>query len=314
MEGILGASSRDHQPNHCHCTGAASGGGRCIILHPAADDALPHADASYHIPFSIMDNAINTTDTVIIKIGTEVITEDGLPDLKSIQQIANQIVEIKKHFRRVVLVSSGAVAFGRSEYGQTKRDETTEEKQLLASVGQGALIEAYRQCFRDKCLVSQLLVTKEDFDSRRGSRNIRNTIEGALEAEKDTIPIVNENDTVATQELMFTDNDHLSYVLAKQLHAQRLVFASCINGVRRDLHDKNSVIPSFGYGDRSWRKYVPKEAVSTNGKGGMFTKCLASEKLQSKGTTSHIIYGREENGLIRLLIDGEQIGTTFLPK
>ena len=270
----------------------------------------------YHIPFFIMNNSINSTDTIIIKVGTNVIaTEEGLPDEEALQRIADQIVELKKHYRRVVLVSSGAVPFGRSEYDQTKRDnETTKERQLLASVGQGALIEAYRKCFRDKCLVSQALVEKANFDSRQGSHNIRNTIEAAFEAEMDTIPIVNENDTVATKELMFTDNDHLTYMLARLLHAERVVFASCINGVRKDLNDSRSVIPSFEYGDKSWRKFVPKEAVSVNGKGGMYTKCLASSKLQGKGTTSHIIYGRETNGLIRLLIDEEKIGTTFLPK
>ncbi len=233
-----------------------------------------------------MNQSINTTDTIIIKVGTNVVaTKDGLPDIQSMQGIAEQIIELKKRYRRVVLVSSGAVAFGRSEYGVTKRDdETTEEKQLFASVGQGKLIEAYRQCFKDKCIVGQGLLTKEDFDSRRKSRNIRNTIETAFAAEKDTIPIVNENDFIATEELMFSDNDHLSYMLAKQLQANRMVFASCINGVRKDLNDENSVVSSFAYGDDSWKQYVPKEAKSVNGKGGMYNKCRAAQLLQKRGT------------------------------
>ncbi|MBU2213531.1 hypothetical protein KKC44_03725 [Patescibacteria group bacterium] len=263
-----------------------------------------------------MNNSINSSDTIIIKVGTNVIaTKDGLPDHEAMQNIADQIVRLKKHYKRVVLVSSGAVAFGRSEYNQAQQDnETTKEKQKLASAGQGLLIEAWRECFRGKCIVGQVLCEKEHFDNEKSSRNIQNTIESGFKEEENTISIVNENDSAATEELMFYDNDHLSYMLAKLLNANRVVFASCMNGVQRDVNDSESTIPSFEYKDKSWKKYVPKEAVSINGRGGMYVKCLVSRNLQGLGVTSYIINGREENALVRLLIDGEPLGTVFLPK
>src|ERR1700748_694576 len=176
---------------------------------------------------------------IIIKIGSNVFTQkDGLPDLKRIHHLVEQIAQIKKRGREVILVSSGAVASGRSLITVAEKHDAVAARQLLASIGQVKLINTYAQLFeRFKILCSQVLVTKEDFRDRMHYLNMKNCLEILLQ--HGVIPVVNENDVVSVTELMFTDNDELAGLIASMLNAQALIILSNVDG----LYDGNPKLP-----------------------------------------------------------------------
>ena len=147
---------------------------------------------------------------IIIKIGSNVITQpNGLPDVARIKHLVNQVAEIKKQGTEVILVSSGAVASGRSLISVSEKFDAVATRQLLASNGQVKLINTYSQLFeRFQILCSQVLVTKEDFRDRLHYLNMKNCLEILLQHQ--VVPVINENDVVSVTELMFTDNDELA--------------------------------------------------------------------------------------------------------
>src|ERR1700733_5256594 len=168
---------------------------------------------------------------IIIKIGSNVFTQkDGLPDLNRISHLVEQIAEIKKQGKEVILVSSGAVASGRSLITVSEKYDAVAARQLLASIGQVKLINTYANLFeRFDILCSQVLVTKEDFRDRMHYLNMRNCLEILLQHQ--VIPVVNENDVVSVTELMFTDNDELAGLIASMLNAQALIILSNVDGL-----------------------------------------------------------------------------------
>ena len=160
---------------------------------------------------------------IIIKIGSNVITQkDGLPDLNRINHLVEQIAKIKKQGMEVILVSSGAVASGRSLITISEKFDSIATRQLFASIGQVKLINTYAQQFEKyNILCSQVLVTKEDFRDRLHYLNMKNCLKILLQHH--VIPVVNENDVVSVTELMFTDNDELASLIASMLNAQALI-------------------------------------------------------------------------------------------
>src|SRR5471030_334255 len=176
---------------------------------------------------------------IIIKIGSNVFTQkDGLPDLKRINHLVEQIAEIKKQGKEVILVSSGAVASGRSLISVSEKYDAIAARQLLASIGQVKLINTYSQLFEKfGMLCSQVLVTKEDFRDRMHYLNMKTCLDLLLQHE--VIPVVNENDVVSVTELMFTDNDELAGLIASMLNAQALIILSNVDG----LYDGNPKTP-----------------------------------------------------------------------
>ena len=150
----------------------------------------------------------------VVKVGSNVLTkEDGTPDKERMASLVKQIVFLKQQGLQLILVSSGAVAFGRKAISFPDKNESVVRKQVLASVGQIELIRSYKELFLEEGFqIAQILVTKEDFRDRKHYLNMKNCLTGLLNHQ--VIPIVNENDAVAVTELMFTDNDELASLVA----------------------------------------------------------------------------------------------------
>src|SRR5581483_5933644 len=168
---------------------------------------------------------------IVIKVGSNVFTQkNGLPDNTRIAHLVDQIAAIKIQGKEVILVSSGAVASGRSLISVSEKADAVAARQLLASIGQVKLINTYSSLFsRYDMLCSQILVTKEDFRDRLHYLNMRNCLEVLLQHE--VIPVVNENDVVSVTELMFTDNDELAGLIAAMLNANALIILTNVDGI-----------------------------------------------------------------------------------
>ncbi len=254
---------------------------------------------------------------IVVKIGTQsILSELGLPSRKIMRSIVEQIAYLQRQGHKIVLVSSGAVGFGRqivcgslgAEYGAS-----IAEKQVLASLGQHQLMHIYTQLFKaQNILTSQLLLTKQDFYTRRNYLNILRLITKIL-AHGNIIPIVNENDTVAIEELMFTDNDELAGFMAAQINADKLIILSHIKGVYTgNVQDPEAqVIPTISP-EKNW-PYV-SDKISMRGRGGMLSKLSTARKVSRLGIETHIASAKQPGVITRLVMGGagESIGTTVL--
>jgi glutamate 5-kinase len=250
---------------------------------------------------------------IIIKIGSNVLTKsDGLPDVNRIAHIAEQIASIKKQGTEVILVSSGAVASGRSMIQVSEKHDAVAARQLLASIGQVKLINTYSQLFEKfGILCSQVLVTKEDFRDRMHYLNMRNCLELLLHY--DVIPVVNENDVVSVTELMFTDNDELAGLIASMLNAQALIILSNVDGIYNgDPKAENThVIREIDGVDIDFSEFI-SSGRSQFGRGGMITKSTMAQKVAALGISVHIANGTRDN-ILNGVLDGTATHTHFIP-
>lgn len=246
-----------------------------------------------------------------IKVGSNVITNDqGLPDEQVITNISRQIRGARERGHQVILVSSGAVAAGRSIYHFQKKTDTVVQRQVLASLGQVKLISLYKEAFeKEGMMCAQVLVTKQDFKSRHHYLNMQNCLSALLS--HGIVPIINENDVVSITELMFTDNDELAGLVSAMMNTDLLVILTNVDGV----YDGD---PSQ-QGTRVIREYDPKiirlqeiarGRKSGFGRGGILTKCETSEKIAGIGIPVMIANGRADDIVLRIL-DGEPVGTRF---
>lgn len=250
---------------------------------------------------------------IVIKIGSNVLTKtDGLPDIKRIAHLVEQIAAIKKQGRQVILVSSGAVASGRSMITISEKYDAVAARQLLASIGQVRLINTYADLFGQyDILCSQVLVTKEDFRDRMHYLNMKNCLELLLQY--DVIPVVNENDVVSVTELMFTDNDELAGLIASMLNAQALIILTNVDGIYDGdpkLPESN-VIDEIGGAEVDFSAFI-SSGRSQFGRGGMITKSTMAQKVAALGIEVHIANGTKENILTDVL-DSKARHTRFLP-
>ncbi len=241
---------------------------------------------------------------VVIKIGSNVLTrEDGLPDNERIAHLVAQLSAIKKQGIDVVVVSSGAVAAGRSLIKIQEKQNTVAARQLLASIGQIKLINTYMQLFEEqKLLCSQVLVTKEDFRDRMHYLNIKNCLEILLQHH--VIPVVNENDVVSVTELMFTDNDELAGLIAAMLNADALIILSNVDGIYNGdpKTPGTHVIEKIKPGGQNLASFI-MTAKSGFGRGGMVTKLSMAQKTAKLGIPVHIANGRKDNIITDVLAD-----------
>ncbi len=248
---------------------------------------------------------------ITLKVGSNVITNsEGLPDEQVIADISRQIRLLKQHGHDVILVTSGAVAAGRSIYHFPKKTDTVVQRQVLASLGQVKLITLYKEAFeKEEMLCAQVLVTKADFKSRHHYLNMRNCIASLLS--HGIVPILNENDVVSITELMFTDNDELAGLVSAMMNTNLLVILTNVDGV----FDGDPAQP----GTKLIHEYDPgviriQEIASGKksgfGRGGILTKCETSAKIAGVGIQVHIANGKTDNVVLRIL-DGELIGTRF---
>lgn len=256
---------------------------------------------------------------IVVKVGTSTLTGGGAtagPDRVYINSLAAQIAAQRLAGRQVVLVTSGAIQAGMSRLGMTERPRTIPEKQAAASVGQSALMERYADVFANYAVtVGQVLLTRDDLRVRARYINARNTFEALLSL--GALPIVNENDTVATDEIRVGDNDSLAALVASLVSADALLLLSDVDG----LFDKN---PSFysdarlladvARVDESVRAMASGGAGTSAGTGGMRTKLAAAEIATGSGTTMWIANGRRENVLADCLAGVIGAGTRFAPQ
>ncbi|WP_207426284.1 glutamate 5-kinase [Pedobacter sp. SYSU D00535] len=251
---------------------------------------------------------------IVIKIGSNVLTkENGLPDYDRIAHLVDQIAEIKKQGREVIVVSSGAVASGRSVLSVSDKYDAVATRQLFASIGQVKLINTYSALFEKKGLVcAQVLVTKEDFRDRLHYSNMQNCFGILLQHE--VVPVVNENDVISVTELMFTDNDELAGLIASMLNADALIILSNVDGIYNgDPKNKESkVIEEIGESLSGFSSFITTQK-SQFGRGGMMTKSHMAHKVAQLGIAVHIANGKTENVLPRLL-NHEVVNTRFLPR
>ncbi len=255
------------------------------------------------------------TKTIIIKVGTQsILSQTGMIRDGVLPSIVKQIAELQKTGAHLVLVSSGAVGSGRRvsrelfgrEYGNS-----IAEKQLLASLGQHELLHTYSTLFKKYDILSaQLLLTKQDFHTRQHYLNIARLLREVLD-HKNIIPIINENDSVAIEELMFTDNDELAGLIAAQLGADKLIILTSVKGVY-DGHpdDPNSkIIPIINPEEKHHQVSAIKTA---HGRGGMVSKLSTAQKMSTLGICTHIAHIDEPDVIVRIA-NGEPLGTTILP-
>ncbi len=255
------------------------------------------------------------TRRIVIKIGTNVLHgTDGKLDYKLIKELTGQIKNIRKKGHEVLLVSSGSVGAGREIFSVDETKNTLASHQLLASVGQARLIQIYADAFRrHKIIVAQILLTRGDFSLRQSYLNIRNTLENLLKYK--IIPIVNENDVVATEELdlNFGDNDLLAVYLATLIGADKLFFLTLAPGLLKKINkreEKNSVILNkvSKLTDEILNHCLP--ITSSFGKGGMESKVRSAGMAMSFGIDAYIIDGKSPVGVCDIM-DGRPCGTHF---
>ena len=247
---------------------------------------------------------------LVVKVGSSLVTNEGQGlDHAALARWAEQIAELKRRKKEVVLVSSGAVAEGMQRLGWKRRPNALHELQAAAAVGQMGLVEAYESCFRKHDLhTAQILLTHEDLADRKRYLNARSTLRTLLDL--GVIPVINENDTVATDEIRFGDNDTLAALVTNLIEADALVILTDQPGLytkdpRR--HADAELVREARAGDASLEK-MAGGVGSHIGSGGMLTKVLAARRAARSGAATIIASGREANVLVRLA-SGEAIGT-----
>ncbi|MDH6342271.1 glutamate 5-kinase [Parabacteroides sp. PFB2-12] len=252
---------------------------------------------------------------IAVKIGSNVLTRaDGTLDITRMSALVDQVAELHHKGIEVVLISSGAVASGRSEIKAGKKLDPVSARQLYSAVGQAKLINRYYELFREHGMCcGQVLTTKENFSSRTHYLNQKHCMEVML-ANK-VIPIVNENDTISVTELMFTDNDELSGLVATMLGADGLIILSNIDGIYNGNPNDPActVIREIGSGGEDLSEYV-QTSRSSFGRGGMLTKCRIARKVADEGITVIIANGKRDQILPKLLSKkSEEVCTRFIP-
>jgi glutamate 5-kinase len=248
---------------------------------------------------------------LVIKVGTNVVTKrDGDPNASWAGRFAAQIGRLRARGCEVIVVSSGSIGAGRHVLEMHRAPDTLAAKQAAAAVGQPRLMRIYKDAFRRAGIrVAQILLTYDDLDSRLRSRNATNTIDTLIGM--DVVPIINENDTVAVEEIKFGDNDYLSALVCRYCRADLLVLLSDVDGVLKDGSKpmrETEVVAHISA--RTWRHDHVTYANVPNGRGtgGMPSKIAAALTAVDANAFAVITKGTAVDVLERIL-DGENIGT-----
>jgi len=257
-----------------------------------------------------MSGPIAAAKTLVIKVGTSLVTNDGRGlDVEAIARWASQIAGLHRLGKRSMLVSSGAIAEGMQRLGWSRRPHAMNQLQAAAAVGQMGLVQCYETCFREHGLATaQVLLTHADMADRRRYLNARSTLRTLLEM--GAIPVINENDTVVTDEIKFGDNDTLGALVTNLVEADALIILTDQAGLydadpRRNPHAK---LIEHADADDARLEAVAGGSGTTLGKGGMITKVLAAKRAARSGAHTVIASGREDDVLLRLA-QGERLGT-----
>lgn len=252
---------------------------------------------------------------IVIKVGTSTLTyANGKLNLCQIERLVREMADLHNRDLEVILVSSGAIGVGANRMGLKKIPKTIPEKQALAAIGQGALMQLYEKLFSEyNQTVAQVLLTRGDFDERIRYLNATNALLAILNMK--VIPIVNENDTVAVEEIKFGDNDTLSALVAGLVDADLLIILSDVNG----LYNVDPRSNSDAHLLARVTEINPEIEESSHNRGsgfasgGMFTKLKAARVCMASGIPMVIANSAEEN-VIRRVAAGEEVGTLFVPR
>ena len=243
---------------------------------------------------------------IAVKIGSNVLTRrDGTLDVTRMSAIVDQVAELHKRGMQVILVSSGAVASGRSEIHPSHTLDEVSSRQLYSAIGQAKLMGKYYTFFREHGITcGQVLTTKEGLDKEDHYLNQQHCMEVMLA--EGVIPIVNENDTLSITELMFTDNDELSGLMAQMMQVDGLIILSNIDGIYdgNPADPDSRVIRSVSATD-DMEQYI-QTSRSSLGRGGMLTKCHVARRVAAQGIPVVIANGKREDILIHLIDKPEE--------
>jgi glutamate 5-kinase len=250
----------------------------------------------------------------IVKIGSALLTQDGKGlDYDAIRDWAKQMAQLRQNGIELVLVSSGSIAEGMSRMGWTERPTELAKLQAAAAIGQTGLIEAYERQFQQyQIQAAQILLTHDDISNRRRYLNARNTLRTLLAL--NTLPIVNENDTVAMDEIRLGDNDTLAALVANLIEADLLIILTDQKGLyTKDPrhHDDAELILEGSATNPDFINFAGSAGTAI-GTGGMATKVTAAQRAAHSGCATVIVSGREDNVLNRLQ-QGEILGTLLIP-
>jgi glutamate 5-kinase len=257
-----------------------------------------------------MRTRIAKSKRLVVKVGSALVTNDGAGlALDFIADCARQISQLRQEGREVLLVSSGAIAAGMQRLGWTKRPNAMHDLQAAAAIGQMGLAQAYETTFAKHDLkAAQILLTHEDLADRKRYLNARSTLQALLAY--GVVPIINENDTVVTDEIKFGDNDTLGALVANLVEADALIILTDQKGLYTAdprLEPAATLIPEGRADDRQYET-MAGGAGSGISKGGMITKVRAAQRAARSGAHTLIVSGREEDALQRAA-SGDAIGT-----
>lgn len=259
---------------------------------------------------------VSEAKTIVVKVGTSTITHyNGTINLQIVERLVRVLADLHSDGKKVILVTSGAIGVGMSRLGMKERPALLPEKQALAAIGQITLMYIYSKLFNEYGqIAAQVLITRDVVDDEIKKQNACNTFRTLLQY--NSIPIVNENDTIATEEIepVFGDNDTLSAVVATLVDADLLILLSDIDG----LYDKNpkshtdaNLIPVIF--DVDFQSHIQiEDTCSTLGTGGMKTKIAAAQICSNAGIPMVIANGSDPDHIYQIL-EGKEIGTLFIP-
>ncbi len=257
-------------------------------------------------------SSLNKVKRIVIKIGTNVLTtENNRLDTSIIEHIVEQVSYlVKKKNKEIVIVTSGAIACGMQILGWNKRPKKINMLQAAASVGQSRLMRTYERLFREEGLnVGQILLTRDVFNEPERKKYARNTLLTLLKYK--VIPIINENDSVAVEEIKFSDNDILSSFVTELVDADMLILLTDVDGLYTDDPKKNKgkLIKEIRDFEKI-EKTINIGSPSEKGVGGIKSKIDAAKLVTKKGKYCVILNGKK-NWCIKKFFDGEEIGTIF---
>ncbi len=251
----------------------------------------------------------------VIKVGTAILTnQDNSVDKNIINSWAKQIQQLMLSGKKVILVSSGAIAAGMQKLGWENKPTELAKKQAAASVGQVVLANVYQQVFEKYNIqTSQILLTHDDAADRKRYLNIRGTINSLLE--NNILPIVNENDTVSFEEIRFGDNDNLGALVANLVNAGLYIILTDQNGIynKDPRSNNNAKLIKFDYPENNELDSYIGSSKSKLGSGGMLTKIQAARKALNSGTTTIITHGKKENCILNIA-NNSFVGTVLYAK
>lgn len=258
---------------------------------------------------------IKNAGRIVVKVGTSTLLYgNGKLNLYRIEQLVRELADLSSQGKEVILVSSGAIGAGVVRMGLGERPSGVKEKQALAAVGQGMLMHIYDKLFAEYGQVAgQVLLTRDNYVQHKQYNNSRNTLLTMLKM--GVVPIINENDAVAVDEVKIGDNDNLSAMVAALVDADLLIILSDIDGVYtgNPAKDPSATLIEEIREITPHIEQIAGGAGSSMGTGGMSTKIEAAKIATASGVTMCIASGGEK-GIIRRIIDGEQVGTVFPPK